>query len=273
MHNFPYFLRYLFGHKRKPASEQRQQEPLKPSKEVANTKDFPNLLSQKVHATPIYHTAVNKHYTLSPPPPSSPSRKNQDYHYKNPYSSSPTASSTPFPPLAPLLLLPPTPTTLQAPPTLSNKPSPTIHSCSLTSSLSSSAAVPCSRCLATCSMRSSQDAGPEKVISLPGWCSGVSEDEEGERQYPHELRGGGERRLFQHRWRMLSRVASKASASAGLGGLCMRRMCWVKRSLRLKSLWPMLDSSTSPRLVVVEAEDDLRRCWSRRGTQEPMSQR
>jgi len=68
MHNFPYFLRYLFGHKRKPASEQRQQEPLKPSKEVANTKDFPNLLSQKVHATPIYHTAVNKHYTLSPPP-------------------------------------------------------------------------------------------------------------------------------------------------------------------------------------------------------------
>lgn len=72
---------------------------------------------------------------------------------------------------------------------------------------------------------------------------------------------------------MLSRVASKASASVGLDGLCMRRMCWVKRSLRLKSLWPVLDSSMSPRLVVVEAEEDLRRCWSIRGMQDPISQR
>jgi len=109
-------------------------------------------------------------------------------------------------------------------PTARMTPSLIAHSLSSTSSLTCLS--PFSKCLPTCSMRSSQQCGPLNDRS----------------QNSHMLRCGGSRRLIQQRVLTSSRLSSNLSRSSLVGlpgdddqGACMRRWCCVKRSLRLKS--------------------------------------
>lgn len=68
-------------------------------------------------------------------------------------------------------------------------------------------------------------------------------------QYPQIDLDGESRRGIQQRRLMASRVLSKASLAereAEEPGPCMRRRCWVKRSLRLKSLWDQSEDEEDP---------------------------